>query len=50
MWLLRIVFSVLIIVYSWGAFKSYKKQNIPVGECVIAGIFVAIWLLTELVI
>jgi len=50
MWLLRTVFSIIIIAYSWAAFKSYKKQDNPIGYCVIAAIFAGIWLLTELII
>lgn len=48
MWILRIVFSVIIIAYGWIAFKTYKKQDNPIYYCVVAGIFAGLWLLTEL--
>ena len=47
--IVRIVFLVIIIAYSWVAFKkNYEKQGSPIGECVIAGVFATLWLLTEL--
>jgi hypothetical protein len=49
MWIARSVFLVIIIGYSWMAFDSYKKQNNPIGEYIIAGVFAGIWLLTELI-
>ncbi len=30
------------------AFDSYKKQISPIGECIVAGVFAGLWLLTEL--
>ncbi|GAJ02490.1 unnamed protein product [marine sediment metagenome] len=50
MWILRIIFLALIIFFGWVAFKMYREGGNPIGECIIAGVFAGLWLLTEVCI